>query len=93
MIKRMLKKEIQRNRIIAVTLFLFIMLAALSVSGAVGVIAEMSGAIENLFEKASIPHFTQMHTGEINQQTIDNFAAGYSEIIENPAFLPARMRR
>jgi len=40
----MLKKDYSRNRIIIVTLFLFIMSAALSISGAAAVIAEMSGA-------------------------------------------------
>ncbi|TCL57530.1 putative ABC transport system permease protein [Kineothrix alysoides] len=83
MLTRMLKKDFQRNKIIAVTLFLFIMLAALSISCAVGVITEISGATTNLFEKASIPHFTQMHAGEINNPDIDSFAAEHGDIIES----------
>lgn len=83
MLMRMLKKDFSRNRVIVFTLFLFIMLAALSASGAAGVIVEMSGAMENMFEKASLPHFTQMHTGEINQQAIDSFAAEQESLIKN----------
>ena len=83
MFTRMLKKDYSRNRIIIVTLFLFIMSAALSISGAAAVIAEMSGALGNLFEKAQIPHFTQMHAGEISQQTIDSFVSEHDDLIES----------
>ncbi len=83
MIRKMLKKDILRNKIIVVTLFLFIMLAALSISSAIGVIKEISSAMESLFEKANIPHFTQMHIGEIDQQAIDRFAAEHAELIES----------
>lgn len=83
MFRKMLTKDIQRNKLITATLFLFITLAALTVSSAVAVITEMSGALENLFVKACIPHFSQMHAGEINQQDIDHFAAEHSELIEN----------
>lgn len=81
--KRILKIDFQRNKLIAATLFLFILLAALAVSSATGVITEMSGALENLFEKARIPHFSQMHVGEINQKAIDNFAIKHNELIES----------
>lgn len=83
MLQKMLKKDIQRNKLINITLFLFVTLAALAVSSAVGVITEMSGALDNMFEKSYIPHFTQMHAGEINQQVIDSFAAEQSELIES----------
>lgn len=83
MLIRMLKKDIRRNKLINATLLLFITLAVLTISSAVGVITEMSGALENLFEKSSIPHFTQMHAGDINRQAIDSFAAEHNELIES----------
>lgn len=82
MFGRILKKDFLRNRIITITLFAFIMLAALLVSGAAGIIIELSGAMDTLLEKSNAANFAQMHTGEIDQESLDNFAAENSGLIK-----------
>ena len=70
----MLKNDVARNKIITATLFLFIMMAALLVSSAIGMITELAGAMNQFFQAAEAPHFVQMHAGELDQQQIDAFS-------------------
>jgi len=65
MFGRILKKDFLRNRIITATLFAFIMLAALLVSSATGIITELFGAMDTLLEESNAAHFAQMHSGEM----------------------------
>lgn len=83
MIGRMLKKDFQRNIIITITLFVFILLAALLVSSATGIVIELLGAMDTLFEKSSAPHFVQMHAGELNRADVDDFSSQHTELIKN----------
>jgi putative ABC transport system permease protein len=74
MLGRILKKDISRNKVITATLFLFIFLAAMLVSGAVNIIITLFGSMDSLFALSNAPHYVQMHSGEINQHEIDDFA-------------------
>lgn len=76
MLFKILKKDFQRNKVITIALFIFIMVSSLLVSSGSSVIIELFGAIDNLFERANIPHFVQMHSGEIDVSVIDRFASG-----------------
>jgi len=78
---RILKKDFLRNRIITATLFAFIMLAALLVSGATGIITELFGAMDTLLEKSNAAHFAQMHAGEIDQTSLDDFTSENAELV------------
>jgi putative ABC transport system permease protein len=81
--KRILKKDIARNKVITATLFLFIMLAAMFISSAAGVITELSGAMNTLLRQAEAPHFAQMHSGEIAEDEINFFASENEELISD----------
>lgn len=74
MFKKILKKDLSRNKIIMVILFLFIMLAAMSAASAVNLILSLQGSVNSLFEKSKAPHFVQMYAGELNQDEITSFA-------------------
>lgn len=78
MLLRMLSKDIRRNKAVTATLFLFILLSALLLSGAVHIIHELYGAMNGLFRDSAAPHFVQMHSGPFSQSEIDNFT------LENP---------
>jgi putative ABC transport system permease protein len=75
MFGRILKKDISRNKVITATLFLFILLAAMLVSGAVNIIITLFGSMDSLFIQSKAPHYVQMHSGEIDQSAIDAFSA------------------
>jgi putative ABC transport system permease protein len=69
-----LKKDISRNKAVTATLFVFILLAAMLVSISVNIILTLFGSMDSLFTEAKVPHYMQMHSGEINQSEIDDFS-------------------
>lgn len=74
MILRMIKKDISRNRVIAATLFLFLLLASMLVSVALDVVVTLFGAMDGLFAHSVVPHYVQMHSGELDPTKIEAFA-------------------
>ncbi len=70
---RILRKDLQRNKIITLILFLFIMLAALLVSGGTILVLRLTGSIDYLLDKADVPHYVQMNSGVINEADINQF--------------------
>lgn len=80
--RRMLKKDFLRNRMIALTLFCFIMLSTVLSASAIGIIVNLSSSMEGLFEKSNAPHFVQMHAGDIDQKLIDDFVSN-NTVIKN----------
>lgn len=74
MIRRMIKKDISRNRVITATLFVFILLASMLVSVAMNIVITLFGSMNSLFEQSVVPHYVQMHTGELSPATITAFA-------------------
>ena len=85
MIKRILKKEFGKNKAINITVFLFILLSALLISGATSTIYTLVGSIDNFFEKSRTPDFTQSHTGTVNRQLLADFAEGSDLVKEYQA--------
>ena len=83
MIGRILKKDFLRNKIVTATLFVFIMLAALLVASAIGIIIELFGSMDILLEKSNASHFNQMHAGEIDQTALDAFVSEHDGLIKD----------
>jgi len=52
------------------------MLAAFLAASASNMVAELSNSIEVLFTKSRVPHFVQMHAGELDRNQMEDFAAG-----------------
>lgn len=75
MLLRIVKRDFQRNKIISIGLFVFIMLSALLVASASHVLMELSGSLNNLLDKSNAPHFVQMHSGSMDESTIKKFVS------------------
>lgn len=82
MIGKILKKDLIRNQVITLILFVFILLAAFLVASAIGIVMELSGAMDSLFEKTKAPDFVQMHTGELDQGAIDEFVRQHPDMVK-----------
>lgn len=82
MYRMMMKKDIKRNKVILVALFVFIFISAMLTAGGIGVIANLSTAMDEFMTQAQTPHFMQMHTGDINQERLETFAKSNKEIDE-----------
>lgn len=74
MIKKMLVKEFLKNKIVNIVLLLFIVMSAFLISSGTMVVIQLVNSLEAIFEVAKPPHFLQMHSGEVNQETIDQFS-------------------
>ena len=68
---RIMRNEIGRKLGALVAVFAFILLSALLLASGAGLIVDLSGSLDGLFEQAATPHFVQMHTGEINPARIE----------------------
>ncbi|UNK20692.1 hypothetical protein MNQ98_12045 [Paenibacillus sp. N3/727] len=75
MLLQIVKIDFQRNKIITIILFIFIMLSSLLVASASHVIMELSGSLNNLLTKSKAPHFVQMHAGPIDDTAIEKFVS------------------
>lgn len=71
---KILKKDFQRNKVISIALFIFIIISSLLVSSGMSIVIELFSSIDNLFEEANVSHFVQMHSGDIDRPQIDTFA-------------------
>lgn len=89
MLRKMLKKDISRNKSISVVLFIFIMLSALLVASGSNMIMELSNSLNHLFTKSNAPHYVQMHTGEIDQAEVARWASNHNlvEKVQAPKML------
>lgn len=56
-------------------LFVFIVLPALLISSGSNMIIELSNSLNYLFAQAKVPHFVQMHSGTIDQGTIERWSS------------------
>ncbi|OXS62725.1 ABC transporter permease [Cohnella sp. CIP 111063] len=76
MLMRMLRKDWLRNKSISAALLVFISLSALLASSGANMIAELSSSLGALFAKSGVPHYVQMHAGEVDRAAIDRWAQG-----------------
>lgn len=75
MLKRILLKDLTRNKVVTITLFIFILLASMLVSSSINIIIELTNSMTSLFQKSHTPHYVQMYSGKLQQKEIDKFSA------------------
>ncbi|WP_341278151.1 ABC transporter permease [Paenibacillus sp. FSL H8-0537] len=75
MLEKMWRKDIARNKLVTAILCMFIMISSLLVASSASMLLELFRSVDDWFEKAGVPHFVQMHAGEIDQQEIEDFAS------------------
>lgn len=72
----MIRKQFGKNKVIYLTLLLFIILSAFLMTIGSCIILQTMDSMESMFSVANPPHFLQMHTGEIDREKIAQFAEG-----------------
>jgi len=80
MILKILKHDLLKKKIITFAVFIFIMLSALLMAGGTNMLITLNDSVDNLFELAELPHFVQYHSGEINQELINNWSQQNSNV-------------
>jgi len=82
MLKRILKNDFLKNRVISFILFLSIALSAFLVASSFHMTMELTGSLSSLFEKSKAPDFVQMHVGEIEQEEIDSWSSSNEMVLK-----------
>lgn len=81
MIRKILMKDLSRNKIITLSLFGFILLSALLTATSVSIFTKLSSSLDSFFAYTIVPDFVQMHADEYDQGEIDTFASQHSNLI------------
>ncbi|MFO7681012.1 MAG: ABC transporter permease [Chloroflexota bacterium] len=71
---RIIRNDVLRSKAITLTTMLFVAAAAMLVALAAVLVVNLVGAIDTLMTQAETPHFTQMHTGELDLARLTAFA-------------------
>lgn len=82
MLFNIMKKDVQKNKMLTIILFTFIMLSAFLASSGTNIIVELTNSMNALFTKSNAPHFVQMHAGEVNEVELTNFANNHPFVKE-----------
>lgn len=83
MIRKILKKDLCRNKIITISLFIFILLSALLTASSISIFAKLSSSVDSFFQHTAIPDFVQMHAGEFQQSDIDTFVSKHKKLVKD----------
>ncbi|MBT2292939.1 ABC transporter permease [Paenibacillus albidus] len=75
MLLQIVKRDFQRNKIITLVLFIFILLSALLMAAASRMIMELSGSLNHLLAQSKAPHYVQMHAGPLDRETVQRFVS------------------
>lgn len=75
LILKILKKDFLRQKSTTLVVFTLVMISAMLFAGGSGLIVKLSGALDSLFTSSKVPHFVQMHAGEINDSEIKKWSS------------------
>lgn len=80
MLIRMARAALRSERSVLTVLGALLLLAALLACTGAALMARLSGAGEELLDRADAPDLVQMHAGELDEEEIDRFAEGRPEV-------------
>ncbi len=82
MYQKLIMNDIKKNKLITITITVFILLSAMLTSLAAILSVSLATSIEGMMRNAKTPHFLQMHTGEINMRQLLDFASEQKDIAD-----------
>lgn len=80
---RIIRNDLLRNKLISITLMLFITAATTLVSLVAILTVNLFGSIDTLMKQTQVPDFVQMHSGDINKDRLERFAASEEDVKEH----------
>ena len=83
MLTRLLRADLARGRVVAITLIALIALASMLMAASTSLIVDTVTATNRLSERAKVPDLIQMHAGQADPRAVDEWAATRSEITEH----------
>lgn len=71
---RMTRKDFAGSKLVSITSLLLVTIAAMLVALAAILVVNLTGSIGNMMRRAATPHFMQMHSGDLNEEALSDFA-------------------
>lgn len=71
--KTLLVNDLRRNKLLNMTLFMFVLVSSLLMAMGVMTIERLTGSLDQIYEIAKPPHYMQMHVGDINKHQVETF--------------------
>lgn len=71
---RIIKNEILKSKAITLIITMFVAIASMLVTLAIILAVNLAGSVDTLMEKSKTTHFLQMHSGELNHESLEQFA-------------------
>ncbi|MDO4501001.1 MAG: FtsX-like permease family protein [Erysipelotrichaceae bacterium] len=80
MIRRYIQNEIKDNKLLSVSTVVFMAASSCLISLALVLMMSLFGSLDKLIDTAKTPDFLQMHMGEIDEKSLNDFASNHQEI-------------
>lgn len=80
MYRRLIQHDIARSKLISLTTMIFVAAAALLVALAAILVVNLTGSIDTLMTQSKAAHFTQMHSGKVDQARLAAFAESNNDV-------------
>ena len=87
MYRRMIVRDFERNRSVTVVLIALMMLSVLLATASTGTLVRLVGSASSLMEQADAPHVVQMHTGEYDEQQLQDWIAQRTDVADHQTML------
>src|SRR6056297_12175 len=71
---KIVKKDFLRKKAVTLVVFSFVLLASMLVATGSNLVVQLTASLDYLFERAKVPHFVQMHAGDIDREIIGDWA-------------------
>src|SRR5690606_1450209 len=79
----MIVEDFRRNRAVTLILVLLMMLSVVLATASAGTLVRLVGASGSLMAQADAPHVVQLHAGPYDQESVDAWAAGRTEVVHH----------
>ncbi len=80
MLKKLIWNDVRQNKLLSAATVFFMAVSAMMLSLTALLFSSLLGSVNGLMEQAQAPDLVQMHTGEITEREISEFAGEHQEI-------------
>ncbi len=80
MLKKLIWNDVRQNKLLSAAAVFFMAVSAMMLALTALLFSSLLGSVNGLMKQAQAPDLVQMHTGEINEREISQFAGEHQEI-------------
>lgn len=82
MLRKLIWNDVTQNKLMSAATIFFMTVSAMLLALTVLLFANLLGAVSTLMEKAVVPDYIQMHTGDVEESELARFVAGRTDVLD-----------